>query len=81
MDYRVIYGPDLEGLTQIVKLAMKEGWFPVGGVAVVFLQGQMSFYQAMTKLQEKSLADRLSYAVPAGVPTDYTSANTFQKIY
>jgi hypothetical protein len=85
MDYRVISANDVDTLAERVRDAIKHGWSPSGGIAAAIYPGSyltgMSFWQAMTKPQEKSLDDRLSYVVPAGVPTDYTKANTFQKIY
>jgi hypothetical protein len=52
MDYWIFYSRDSEDLTAQVLLAMKEGWEPLGGVAVraPTRYTETYFYQAMTRV-------------------------------
>lgn len=50
-DYRIFYSRDSEDLTAQVILAMRDGWEPLGGVAVKTptQYTETYYYQAMTK--------------------------------
>jgi Domain of unknown function (DUF1737) len=49
-DYKIIRGKDLFDLESSVKMSIKLGWYPVGGVMPIVIGGSYSYFiQAMVK--------------------------------